>query len=130
MIGYIGNGQQASKEKKTHTPVNSESGGNFEGFGEVATGSVRVFRRPNGDVGPAMRREGKIFLRVSPVPAGRCGDWRERKDAHSAVLRDIHDALPLRAHPHIFSALPPSRLCRLASASTSSLSRFTSGSEI
>jgi len=29
---------------------------------------------------------------MTPVPAGRCGELRGRKDARSAVLRDAHDA--------------------------------------
>ena len=67
-----------------------------QGLGEVAVGSVRVFRRPVGAAGPApaSRRKGRLDLRVTPVPAGRCGEGRGRKDARSAVLRDAHDAPP------------------------------------
>ena len=32
---------------------------------------------------------------MTPVPAGRCGELRGRKDARSAVLRDAHDASPM-----------------------------------
>ena len=31
---------------------------------------------------------------MTPVPAGRCGELRGRKDARSAVLMDAHDAFP------------------------------------
>ena len=64
-------------------------------FGEVAVGAVRALHRPAGAAGPApaSRREGRLVLRLTPVPAGRCGKGRGRKDARSAVLRDAHDAL-------------------------------------
>ena len=59
-----------------------------QGLGEVAVVSVRAFRRPAGAAGPApaSRREGRD-LRMTPVPAGRCGEGRGRKDARSAVLQ-------------------------------------------
>jgi len=65
-----------------------------QGLGEVAVGSVGAFRRPAvaAEPAPASRREGRLDLRVTPVPAGRCGEGRGRKDARSAVLRDAHDA--------------------------------------
>jgi len=45
---------------------------------------------PCGTALPASRREGRLDLRVTPVPAGRCGEGRGRRDARSAVLRDAH----------------------------------------
>ena len=62
-----------------------------QGLGEVAVGAVRALHRPAGAAGPAPanRREGRL---MTPVPAGRCGELRGRKDARSAVLRDAHDA--------------------------------------
>jgi len=65
-----------------------------QGLGEVAVGAVRALHRPAGAAGPApaIRREGRLVLRMTPVPAGRCGEGRGRKDARSAVLRDAHVA--------------------------------------